>query len=310
MRDGRSVWSWVRRSRRSSPTTTTVHMRCAPARRGSGRTARSLTTTLPATLRSTAVLLIFLSVAAVSALPTKRRLDDVLSDKAALAEGDMTPGIPSLNDVVHAFNGATTKDTDAESIVSSVKQALPATVNISFPLTTTLDDYYERCEERGTLLADLAKVGERTCRAIENSLAAGSCRAVLVFPAKAYEAPPPPVPACSTDSQAAAVPGRRRLTAANLHFVFIISAPTAGLIGQSIEEQTGTAEHASDFLGVEGLASGPAVINVSACDSASDPCCGAIDRGACMQGITPTVLPATRPRLAAMIAQILVELCK
>ena len=288
-------------------------MRCAPARLGSDRTARSLTTPhSPATLRSTTVLLIFLSFAAVSALPTKRRLDDVvLSDKAALAEGDMTPGIPSLNDVVHAFNGATTKDTDAESIVSSVKQALPATVNISFPLTTTLDDYYERCEEeRGTLLADLAKVGERTCRAIENSLAAGSCRAVLVFPAKAYEAPPPPVPACSTDSQAAAVPGRRRLTAANLHFVFIISAPTAGLIGQSIEEQTGTAEHASDFLGVEGLASGPAVINVSACDSASDPCCGAIDRGACMQGITPTVLPATRPRLAAMIAQILVELCK
>ena len=46
--------------------------------RGSGRTARSLTTTLPATLRSTAVLLIFLSFAVVSALPTKRRLDDVV----------------------------------------------------------------------------------------------------------------------------------------------------------------------------------------------------------------------------------------
>ena len=107
----------------------------------------------------------------------------------------MTPGIPSLGDVVRAFNGATTKDTDAESIVSS-------------------------------------------------------------------------------------------------------------------EKQTCTAEHASDFLGVEGLASGPAVISASVCDPSLDPCCGAIDRGACMQGIAPEVLPATRPSLAAMIAQILVELCK
>ena len=66
------------------------------APRDSDRTARSLTTTLPATLRSTAVLLLFLSVAAVSALPTKRRLDDVvLGDKATLAEGDMTPKVVS-----------------------------------------------------------------------------------------------------------------------------------------------------------------------------------------------------------------------
>ena len=146
-----------------------------------------------------------------------------------------------------------------------------------------------------TFIADLAEVGAQTCRRIEveNSLAAGSCRADLVFPAEAYEAPPPPVPACSTESRAAlaaAVPGRRRLTAASLRFVFIISAPT-GLIGeevvQKIEEQTGSAEAASDFLGAPGLASGPPAISVSVCDPASDPCCG-VDRGACRQGIAPT----------------------
>ena len=93
----------------------------------------------PATLRSTAVLLLFLSVAAVSALPTNRRLDDVvLGDKAALAEGDMTPGIPSLHDVVHAFNGATTKDTDAESIVSSVMQLFTAVVPAMASMITQL----------------------------------------------------------------------------------------------------------------------------------------------------------------------------
>ena len=143
-----------------------------------------------------------------------------------------------------------------------------------------------------TFIADLAEVGAQTCREIEveNSLAAGSCRAVLEFPPKAYEAPPPPVPACSTDSRAAAVPGRRRLTAASLRFVFIISAPT-GLIGeevvQKIEEQTGSADAASDFLGAPGLASGPPAISVSVCDPASDPCCGAIDSGACIRGQTP-----------------------
>ena len=116
-----------------------ARMRCAPAPGGSDRTARSLTTTLPATLRSTAVLLLFLSVAAVSALPTKRRLDDVvLGDKAALAEGDMTPGIPSLDDVVRAFNGATTKDTDAESIVSSVMQLFIAVVPAMASMITQL----------------------------------------------------------------------------------------------------------------------------------------------------------------------------
>ena len=114
-------------------------MRCAPARRGSDRTIRSLTTTLPATLRSTAVLLIFLSFAAVSALPTKRRLDDVvLSDKAALAEGDMTPRIASFDNVVHAVNGATTKDSDAESIVSSVMQLFTAVVPAMSAMITQL----------------------------------------------------------------------------------------------------------------------------------------------------------------------------
>ena len=139
MRDRIVVSRRARRSRRSAPRQPPpTRMRCAPARRGSDRTARSLTTTLPATLRSTAVLLIFLSFAAVSALPTKRRLDDVvLGDKAALAEGDMTPGIASFDNVVHAVNGATTKDSDAESIVS-VMQLFTAVVPAMASMITQL----------------------------------------------------------------------------------------------------------------------------------------------------------------------------
>ena len=104
-----------------------------------------------------------------------------------------------------------------------------------------------------TFIADLAEVGAQTCRRIEveNSLAAGSCRADLVFPAEAYEAPPPPVPACSTESRAAlaaAVPGRRRLTAASLRIVFIISAPT-GLIGEEVVGLDGTRASARERTG-------------------------------------------------------------
>ena len=49
-----------------------------------------------------------------------------------------TPGIPSLDDVVHAFNGATTKDTDAESIVSSVMQLFTAVVPAMASMITQL----------------------------------------------------------------------------------------------------------------------------------------------------------------------------